>query len=499
MGTFLISAAEIRDIPIFRRCVWAPVAVLFLFAGCAINPATGDRDFVLMSEAEEIALGRQYHPQVLTQYRVYEDPELQEYVQSLGERLGNNSHRDNLIYRFTVLDSDEVNAFALPGGYIYITRGLMAYLDSEAELAAVLGHEIGHVTARHAAQQQARSTLVGVAGAAAAIGTGSRAAYDLTNVLGTALVRGYGRDLELEADRLGAEYLARTDYRPEAMIEVVETLKEQEQFEIARARAEEREPNVYHGVFSTHPDNDERLQEVVRAAEALSTGAPVPDQDAVYLQHLDDMPFGSSRSEGILKGRDFYHADLAFTLRFPEQWRVENRPDRLVAIAPGDEAVLQLTVEDLNIKGTPRDFLLNRLEVRNPREGAPLDLDGLEGFTAIAPSAPSPYGQRPVRFGVIFYDNQAYVIAGASKQGGGTIADAAMLDTIRSFRALGPDELELAEPKRIDIVEVEPGMTISSLAADSPVPNYPEEQLRLLNGLYPDGELQAGELIKTIQ
>ncbi|CAN5179502.1 M48 family metalloprotease [soil metagenome] len=479
---------------------WCICVALLLLGGCAVNPATGDRDFVLMSEDEEIAVGRQYHPQVLSLYRVYDDAELQDYVQSIGEKLGNKSHRDHLIFRFTLLDSDEVNAFALPGGYIYITRGLMAYLNSEAELAAVLGHEIGHVTARHAARQHAKSTLVGVAGAAAAIGTGSAAAYDLTNLLGTALVRGYGRDLELEADRLGAEYLARGDYRPEAMIDVVEVLKDQEQFEIARARAEEREPNVYHGVFSTHPENDERLQEVVRAAESLSTGAPEPDQDARYLRHLEGMPFGSSRSEGILKGRDFYHGDLAFTLRFPERWRVRNQPDRLVAIAPGDAAVLQLAVEDLNVRSTPREFLQRRLGVRNPQRGESLDLDGLSGYTAIAPQAPSPYGPRPVRYGVVFHDNRAYILAGASEAAREAAAfDALMLDTIRSFRHLGRDELDLAEPKVIDIIEIEPGMTIKSLAADSPVPGYPEEQLRLLNGLYPDGEPQPGELIKTIR
>ncbi|MGH8495667.1 MAG: M48 family metalloprotease [Gammaproteobacteria bacterium] len=482
------------------RRVSASLGALLVLAGCAVNPATGERDFVLMSEQEEIALGRQAHPQVIEQFGVYENPELQKYVQSVGESLANNSHRENLIYRFTVLDSNVVNAFALPGGYIYITRGLLAYLNSEAELAAVLGHEIGHVTARHAARQQAQSTLAGVAGAAVAIGTGSRAAYDLTSVLGTALVRGYGRDMELEADSLGAEYLARTDYRPEAMIEVVEVLKDQEQFEVARAEAEGREANTYHGVFSTHPSNDERLQAVVREAEALSTGEPAPDQDAEFLRHLDGMPFGTSRSEGILKGRNFYHADLAFTMRFPEGWRVENLPDRILAIAPGEAAVLQLTVEDRNVKGTPRDYLQQRLAVRNPREGAELDLEGLEGFTAIAPSAESPYGARPVRFGVIFYDDKAYIVAGATKDAGGAeSADAAMLETIRSFRPLTAEEMKLAEPNEINIIQVEPGMTIESLAADSPVPGYAEEQLRLMNGLYPDGELKAGELIKTVE
>jgi predicted Zn-dependent protease len=479
----------------------ALVLIAVLSAGCAVNPATGERDFVLMSEEQEIALGRQYHPQVLTQYRVYEDPDLQAYVQSIGETLAANSHRDNLIYRFNVLDSDEVNAFALPGGYIYITRGLMAYLNSEAELAAVLGHEIGHVTARHSVQQHAQASLVGVAGAAVAVGTGSRAAYDLTSVLGTALVRGYGRDDELQADRLGAEYLARSGYRPDAMIDVVEVLKDQEEFEIARARAENREPKVYHGVFSTHPANDERLQEAVRAGEAYAADtAPAAGQDAAWLSHLEGMPFGSSREEGILKGRDFYHADLAFTLRFPEGWRVENLPDRIVAIAPGDEAVLQVTTEDLNRKGTPREFFQQRLGVKNARDGADLELDGLAGHTAIAPAADSPFGRRPVRFGVIFHGNRAFIVAGAAETDRGmSAADPEILDTIRSFRALGPGQLDRAEPLVIHVVEAGTDTRIEALAADSPLPGDAEQRLRLLNGLYPDGEPGAGELVKVVR
>jgi predicted Zn-dependent protease len=231
----------------------AAVAASLAAGGCATNPVTGKSDVVTMSVAQEVELGRKMHPQILREYGRYEDPALQAYVSELGQRIVAKSHRPDLQYTFTVLDSEEVNAFALPG-YVYITRGIMAYLNSEAELAAVLGHEVGHITARHSVRQQAGATATGVGATLVGILTGSGDLAGLTNMAGTALVRGYGRDMELEADQLGAEYLNRLGYPPEAMIDVVRLLKNQEMLELQLARQEGREPRVYHGVFSTHPD-----------------------------------------------------------------------------------------------------------------------------------------------------------------------------------------------------------------------------------------------------
>ncbi|MGH8245507.1 MAG: M48 family metalloprotease, partial [Gammaproteobacteria bacterium] len=241
-----------------KRFLAAILTSSALLSGCATNPVTGGKDFVLMSEKDEIAIGQQVNQQVLQQYAVYDDVELQNYVQYVGAKVAAKSHRPELSYHFTVLDSREVNAFALPGGYIYITRGLMSYLNTEAQLAAVLGHEVGHVTARHAVRQHSASQLtsIGTAIGAAFIPGLGQAGYQLAGVLSTALLRGYGREHELEADRLGAEYLARSGYDSGAMLEVVKALKSQELFEFKLAKAEGREPHVYHGLFSTHPDSD---------------------------------------------------------------------------------------------------------------------------------------------------------------------------------------------------------------------------------------------------
>ena len=185
--------------------------IFFILNSCSVNPVTGQQDFVMMSENQEISLGKKYHAQVLQQTPAYNDQELQNYVQRIGDSLSIKSHRPNLFYRFTVLDSPDINAFALPGGYIYINRGLMAYLSSEEELAAVLGHEIGHVTARHSVRQYSQSQLMSIFSAAVQINSG-RTAGDIVGVASGALLAGYGRAMALVADALGADYLLQDGY-----------------------------------------------------------------------------------------------------------------------------------------------------------------------------------------------------------------------------------------------------------------------------------------------
>ena len=241
--------------------------LVFLFlilslSGCAVNPVTGKQDFVVLSEEQEIQMGREYNAQILRQYQIYEDEKIQNYVQSIGESLAKKSHRPNLIYRFTVLDSPEINAFALPGGYIYINRGLMAYMSSEEELAAVLGHEIGHVTARHSVRQYSQAQLMGVLSAAIEINSG-RTAGDLANLASGALLSGYGREMELEADDLGAQYIYQDGYSPQGMYDVLAVLKDQEIYSKKVAKQRGIEPRNYHGVFASHPSNDKRLQEIL--------------------------------------------------------------------------------------------------------------------------------------------------------------------------------------------------------------------------------------------
>ena len=480
----------------------ATLAAALASGGCATNPVTGRTDVVTMSAAQEIEIGRRMHPQILQEYGRYADEELQAYVSDLGQRIVAISHRPDLQFTFTVLDSEEVNAFALPGGYVYITRGIMAYLNSAAELAAVLGHEVGHVTARHAVRQQTGATATGVGATLIGILTGSGDLANLTNMAGTALVRGYGRDMELEADQIGAEYLDRLGYSPEAMIDVVRLLKNQETLEVQLARQEGREPRVYHGVFSTHPDNDTRLREVVMAAAKANSGqAQRPDGRDAYLQRIDGLPLGPSREQGVVRGSRFYHGTLGITVAFPTGWTVQNLPTKVVASSPQKDAVLQLAAVAPPPGVQPREFLARSASGVPLSAGEPIEVNGLQGYTAVARDVALPWGNRgPARSAVVYYNGLAYTFNGASRLSSAfSVTDPLLMSSIKTFRRLRDSELRLAEPNRIRLVQATPGQRIAALAAASPIEKYPAERLRLLNDLYPDKEPTAGQWLKVVE
>lgn len=474
-----------------------------LFSGCARNPVTGGRDIAVVSQKGEIEQGRKAHEEVIKFYGVYEDQALQDYVNEIGQKLARVSQRPDLEWHFTVVDADDINAFALPGGYIYITRGIMSYLNSEAELAAVVGHEIGHVTARHSVRQQSQGLLTGILGTAAAIFTGSRAVADLANIGGQALLRGYGREMELEADRLGAEYIAKTGYDPKAMIDVVGVLKNQEVFEMDQARKEGREPRIYHGVFSTHPDADTRLQQAVAVAGKPSgNGGRIGKED--YFQRIEGMSFGSSKAQGIVRDNRFYHADLGITVAFPKDWIVLNERNRLLVHTKAKDAVLQITTAPRPEKFSPREFLMKELGRAGTglTSGEELAVNGMDGYTLVARSgSPLDQGRGPVRYAALYRDKLVYVFAAASRssQNGVPAADRIFMSTVQTLRGLKPSEFPLTEPNRIHIEKADAATKMAALAKDSPIPKNPEQVLRLLNDLYPNKEPKPGQPIKVVQ
>jgi predicted Zn-dependent protease len=474
---------------------------LALIAGCATNPVTGKSDVVTMSASQEVEIGRKMHPQVLQQYGRYADEELQSYVTGLGRRIVAVSHRADLEFTFTVLDSEEVNAFALPGGYVYITRGIMAYLNNEAELVAVLGHEVGHVTARHAVRQQSGATAAGVGATLIGILTGSGDLANLANMAGTALVRGYGRDMELEADSIGAEYLARLNYPPDAMIDVVRLLKNQEMLEIQIARQEGREPRVYHGVFSTHPDNDQRLQEVVASAGKSAGDAAAESYGReAYLRRIDGLPLGPSREQGVVRGSRFYHSSLGMTVAFPSGWAVQNRQSEVIAMSPQKDAFMRLNAVPPPPNVKPGELLARSLSGVPLSQGEPIKVNGLDGYTAIAREVALPWGNRgPARYAVVYFNGLAYVfMAGTRLTSALSANDPLFLSSIKTFRRLRDNEFQLAEPRRIALLKATPQTSIEALAAKSPIEKYPAERLRLLNDLYPDKEPQPGQWLKVV-
>lgn len=465
-------------------------------ANCALNPVSGNPNFVTMSESQEVSVGRSEDKKVREQYGIYNDPALQEYVSGIGQRLAKTSHRPGLQYQFTVVDSPEINAFALPGGYIYITRGILAYLNSEAELAAVLGHEIGHVTARHSVQQMSAATAANVGASVLQImvpQVRNSAGDMLINTLGGALLSGYGREHELEADRLGAEYLARTGYDPQAMIKVVGVLKNQELFDNEVAKAEGREPRRYHGLFATHPDNDTRLQEVVREAAKFRSAENRINREE-FLKRMERVIFADSPEQGIVRNNAFYHAGLGLALQFPAGWKVSNSPQNVTAVNSERTALVDLRSAGA-AEGSPAEVLRRILKLGNGSSVTPTTIGGFKAaFTEQAISG------KPTRVAVIFHGKSAYAIALQAN------TDAvyrqnlpAMEAAMQSFHAITDKERELAKPLRIRVITARAGLTFAELAKTSPLGRFAEGHLRVINGLYPAGEPAAGQTLKIIE
>ncbi len=493
-------AAAVADTP--------PVAAAAPAAPAASTPAAATAaapsgPTLSRADKSEVEQGQKMHAEIVQSMGIYNNPELQEYVGMVGRKLAQQSNRPNLPYTFTVVDAEEVNAFATLGGFVYISRGILPYLSSEAELAAVLGHEIGHITAKHMARQKTQGTLADIAGLATAILTRQPALAGLTNVAGEAMIRGYGRDMELEADRLGAEYLARTGYAPEAMIRVIRTLKDQERFEVASARQEGREPHIYHGLFSTHPDNDTRLREAVQSANAVAGHAVGKTENEVdFLKRLDGVAWGTSAEQGVVRGSRIYHASMGFTVAFPSGWNIDNGQAQIRATSKAKDSMM--IVETLPIPPKlqqPHAFAVQSLLAGHaPRDGQELEVNGLPAYTAVTSGARTPFGVKPARLVVVKYANLYFVFMGASRSAG-TVPDGdrLFLSSAETFRRLRSDELDRAEPDRIRIIEAPDGATVAALAAGSPLKRYPVEQLRLFNRLYPQGEPAAGQLIKVVR
>ncbi len=472
----------------------AALPLTLLLANCAQNPVSGNANFVTMSESQEVQVGRQEDVKVRQEYGVFDDKPLQNYVNEVGQRLGKASHRPQLQYSYVVVDSPEINAFALPGGYIYITRGLLAYLNTEAELAAVLGHETGHVTARHSVQQISAATAAGFGATLAGIfvpALRNQAGDTALNLFGNALLSGYGREHELEADKLGADYLYRTGYDPQAMIKVIGVLKNQELFDAEVAKSEGRQPRGYHGVFASHPDADKRLQEVVGEAGRIPAGTGRVNQEE-FLRAIDKIPFGYSESQGFVRNFTFYHRDLGLAFRFPEGWRITNQPDRVSAINRGNDVLIEMQLAG-RAQGTPAEVL--RKAVGGAREVTSTTINGLA-----AAMATTTVRGLPTRATVIFLGKNAYLVAGQAKTDAAMQPVLPLIDaTIASFHALSDAERKSVRPLTLRIINAPAGATFAELARNSPLGKNAVAHLRLLNGLYPNGEPAAGQPLKVIE
>ena len=459
--------------------------------GCTVNPATGGATVVLGSQGSEEETGEEMYEKFKAEGAFYDDPELAAYVERIGQRLVAKSDMPEREFTFSVIDAPDINAFATPGGFIYVNRGLLAYLDTEAELAGVLAHEIAHVTARHHARRKAAGVTSQVLATTAYVLTGSGALYEASSMYGAELISGYGRDMELEADGLGAEYMYKAGYDPESLLEVIGVLKNQEQFQRLKAKASGKPLATYHGLYASHPRNDKRLQTVIRAANELDTGAYIedPSRPGEFRELTDGLVWGQSL-QGQRADNRYYHNKLGFTFAHPEGWRVDAGASAVVARAGDGSATVTITLRRRNPDSTP-EAVLTDLARGDLSGGEALEQAGLTGYSAVATA-----GGRSKRLAVIDFGGLTYLFEGEAADFGA--GDAALKEIITSFRPILPQERQSGQPRYVRYIQVPRGATMETLAAGSPIPDA-EAQLRLINGFYPRGEPRTGDWVKVIR
>jgi predicted Zn-dependent protease len=489
------------------------LAVLLL-AACGtqvVNPVTGRTERTVMDESAEIAEGAKAHQQVLQEYGAYDNPKLQAYVTDVGQKLARQSHRANLKWTFTVLDSPEINAFALPGGYVYVTRGIMAYLESEAELAGVMGHEIGHVTARHGAQRATRqqtagigviaATVLGAVLEAGGVSGATDVASQVSQTAAAGYIASYSRDQESQADELGAEYLARNRYDPQHMVDVIQVLKNQETFAADVAKADGKAAPSGASWLSSHPANDKRLADIKAfAAKYQGQGGYADDGRGRYLQAVDGMTFGDGREQGVVRGRNFYHEGLGIALTAPAGWQIKNAAEAIALINDaGDSGLIVRTVPP-KAGSTHEEVIRNAIKPVDGRTER-RSLHGLNA-THFSGTVRNQQGQnRPVTFTLVTGPGERnYLLQYASKDAAALQrAAAGLLEAESSFRALNAADRAAARPWSVQAVPYPRG-GFGELARSSPLPARAEAQLKLINGVYGGGtEPRPGQPVKVVR
>jgi predicted Zn-dependent protease len=468
-------------------------ALVALTIACATNPATGKRQFNLMSEAQEISAGQEADAQVKKEMGLYNDPNLQEYVSSIGLKLAQLSERPNLPWHYTVVDVPAINAFALPGGYIYITRGILPFLNDEAQLAGVLGHETGHVTARHAAQQYTRA--VGGTIGLVALGIfvpGARPFGQLAEQgLGVLFLK-YGRGDELQADQLGARYAARANWDPAGVPDMLMTLGRLDEASGQRRGV----PNW----LETHPEPLARVKEIQPAVQQLSAGRTdlVRNRDAM-LRAVDGIIYGDNPDQGVVRGASFIHPPLRFRIDFPNGWDIQNSAEQVMAKAPGAEVYMLLEQVEMPRGNGVEDIARAQMQNAGFRilSGSRDRIGGLDAYIGLYQGSLEGLGNVRMRAAHIVHNGNIYLVAGFAAPNIFDPLDSAMLMSIRSFKPLTADEAAAVHPNRIDIYVVRPGDSWQSIAERSGGVIKPTT-LAVMNGAEPNLQPMVGSRIKIV-
>ena len=471
-----------------RALVPFPIALmsLGLLASCATNPATGKSQLMLVSEGQEAAMGKEADEQFHGMYGDFSDRNVQAYVESVARPLAAVSERPGLTWTFRVVDDPQVNAFALPGGYIYVTRGILAHMNSEAELAAVLGHEIGHVTARHSASAQSKQMLgmVGLGVGMILSPTLRQGGDALGQALGLVFLK-FGRDQESQADGLGLRYIVRKDYNPEEMLDVFRMLDG-----VTTASGGDRMPNW----LSTHPAPPNRLADMKKAIQAQGvSGTRVGRPE--FIRQLDGLMFGANPREGFFREQVFYHPDMAFKIAFPQGWATQNEKQGVSSMASAKDAMVQLTLAP----GEPAEAAAAFARQEGVQAGR-IERGNVNGFSAASLEFQIQDQQNGVLQGVVTFirnGGTTLELLGYTPQPRYAVYRPAFAEWIRSFERLTDQRLLSVQPLHLRIETLRSPATISSLARDWNSPVKPET-LALINAVSLSDSIPAGTQVKRV-
>ncbi len=472
------------------RSIRLSVLILLVAAlSCAINPVTGKRELSLISEPDEIALGKQTDVEIRNQYGIYADSELNGYVESVGKALVPYTHRPNLDYRFAVLDTPVVNAFAVPGGYIYVTRGIVALMRSEAELAVVLGHELGHVNARHSIRRMSEMMLVQVG-----LAVGSALSETFAEISGLAgagiqlLFLKYSRDDEREADALGVEYARQGTYNPGEMIGFFGSLERMGDLSGGHALP---------GFLSTHPLTSERIDKVRTMLVANDQSLAIKRND--YLRRIDGIVYGNDPRQGYVDGQAFYHPELAFTFTFPSGWTVQNTPARVSIVSKDEKAAILLQAEkselDLSDYSRKRAADIKGSELVGEDR---LSVSGLDSYHQIY-DVPSQEGTSlRLRLSVIRKGDYVYTLTALSSVQEFKTYDADFRQTAQSFAPLKDSSRLNRRASRLRIIKADGRSTLQQIFSGAGIKKDLWSNFAIMNGMELDAKPIAGELVKIV-
>ncbi len=471
-----------------------PVLVLLAGTDCARNPVSGKKELALVSESQEIALGQGSHSEILKQFGQVEDESLQQYFNNLGQRMAAISHRPDLPWHFTVLNDPVVNAFAVPGGFIYFTRGILAFMNNEAELAGVLGHEIGHVTARHSVSQISRSQLFGLGlGAGSVISPSFGRLGQLAQAgLGLLFLK-YGRDDERESDQLGLEYMYRLGYDPRALSVFFEV------FQNMREGPEGMVPDW----LSTHPSPPDRIAATRSEAEALVAERGAKDfrlGTQSFLEKIGGIVYGENPREGFGRDGHFYHPDLAFRLEYPPEWKVMNTRAAVLFLEPSRRIAVRLTLvsPDVSTPQEQAEQISHQAGVRM-LEGGPKVINGNPSFLAIYEVVDSSGNRLQALAAFISFRDKLYQLVGSGSPSDFAQFLGSLEGTITSFRELRDTRILDVEPDRILLYQIQRGGTLQDVARRYPNPRVSVKELSLLNRIDESEDLKAGRFVKVVE